>query len=284
MKFPSRGVISSSLPLSRSSNVEGQIHSLFSRSYNIAFGRDLVNVASADMECSSYGLKLSIEEIKFQIKSLNMGDRVFWEGSQLQLFCRDGDVININLAELSVLDLKLMPTKPTMERVEAAARSLESAVTLEDTGLPLDDETLSVLRSLCQPDLTEIAFQLAFDFLIGRGRGLTPSGDDVLLGYLMVLKLFGISLGLEKMNPKHYQDKTTLISENYLKMLFQGYVSEYLKNFCQAASIPDPAAMHQTVAQIKGLGATSGTDMLLGMAIGISKITGVNLVLPTALK
>lgn len=282
MIFPPKGVVSYSLPLTRLRKTTGQIHSLFTRSYNIAFGCDLVNVASADMECSSYGLKLSPEEVKFQIKSLNVGARVVWEGSRLQLFCRNGNVIEINLAELTVLDLKLRPTQPTKERVEAVARSLEFAVTLKDTGLPQDEETLRVLRSLCQPDLSEKTFRIAFDYLIGRGQGLTPSGDDVLLGYLMMLKLFSIPLCLEKLRLKDYQDKTTLISENYLRLLRQGYVSEYFQNFCQAASIPDQASLRQIVARIKGVGATSGSDMLLGMAIGISKINGVNLVLPKA--
>ena len=274
--------MSSSLPLSLLRKTTGQIHSLFSRSYNIAFGRDLVNVANADMECSSYGLKLSPEEVKLQSKSMNVGDRVVWEGRNLQLFYCHGDVIEIDLAELTVLDLKLMPTEPTEERVEAVASSLESAVMLKDTGLPQDEETLRVLRSLGQPDLSEKKFRIAFDYLIGRGQGLTPSGDDVLLGYLMMLKLFSFPLYLEKLKLKDFQDKTTLISENYLRLLRQGFVSEYFQNFCQAASIPDKASLRQMVAQIKGIGATSGSDMLLGMAIGISKFAGVNLVLPSA--
>ena len=268
--------------MARSSKVEGQVHSLFSRSYNIAFGRDLVNIASEEMECSSYGLKLNAEELKFQIKSLNVGDLVVWEGNRLELFCHHGDLIEINLAEMKVLDLKLLPVTPTKERLETLARPFESAVMLEQTGLPSDKGTLGVLRSLCQPDLSEKTFRLAFDYLIGLGQGLTPSGDDLLLGYLMMLKLFGFPMYLENLRLEDYQDKTTLISENYLIMLCRGYVSEYLMNFCQAAIVPNQTKLRQTLARIKGLGATSGSDILLGMAIGISKITGVNLVLPLA--
>jgi hypothetical protein len=282
--IPLKDVVSSSLPLARSRKTVGQIHSLFTRSYNIAFGRDLVNVASTGMECSSYGLKLSTETVKLQIKSLNVGDPAIWEGSRLQLFSSHSDVIKIDLGELTVLDLKLRSIEPTIERISAAARSLESAVSLEETGLLWDEKTILVLWSLCQPDLSEKTFKSAFDYLIGRGRGLTPSGDDVLFGYLMVQKLFGIPLRLKKLSLNQHQVKTTLISENYLRLLWRGYVSEYFQNYCQAVIVPDHASLSRRVERIRGVGATSGNDMLLGMSLAISGINGVNKVLPSAEK
>lgn len=268
------GVVSNSLPLARSDNPTGQIHSLFNSSFNIVFGRDLVNVASATMQCSSFGLNLSEEAVTHLIKSLIVGDRVVQKDSRLVLYSSCGGVIEINLAKLKVLDLKLKRIEPTVERVEAVIRALESVAWLDDIGLPIDERTVGVLRSLCAADLAKETLQEVFEFLIGRGKGLTPSGDDVLLGYLMVRKLFGNTPRSEQWRVKEIEQKTTLISVNYLRLLSMGYVSEYFQNFCQAATIPDDASLKQSVERIKRVGATSGSDMLLGMSLGIDKIGG----------
>jgi len=50
----------------------------------------------------------------------------------------------------------------------------------------------------------------------------------------MVLKLFGKTPMLEEWRLKSAIQKTTAISASFFRMLFRGYISEYLQNFCQA--------------------------------------------------
>ncbi len=269
-----RGVVSSSLPLARSESVSGQIHSLFKSSLNIAFGEELVNVANSRMQCSSFGLKLEDDKVDQLIQSAIVADRVVQKGSRLILYSSYGGVIEIDLAKLEVIDLKVKPVEITPERIELISRVLSEMADLEQVGLPMDERTVAVLRGLTDQGMKKEALDTAFEHLIGRGKGLTPSGDDVLLGYLLMCKLFGKSPCLEQYRVKQNINRTTLISANYLRELCRGFVSEYFQNFCLAAARMDEGLMRQSVEQIKNVGATSGHDMLLGMSLGISKIGG----------
>ncbi len=275
MTFSSKpGAVSSSLPLARPDSMLGQIHSLFKSSFNIAFGDELVNVASSQMQCSSYGLVLDEEVVIHLINNIVVGDRVTQKGSQMLIYSTHAGVLKINLDELTVLDLKIRQIQPQPERLEAIVSALESVSWQEEIGLPGDERTLSKLRKLTSDEMSTAEFYEAFDYLCGRGKGLTPSGDDVLLGYLMVHKLFGKTPRSDEWQLKLAAKKTTAISVNYFRMLSRGYISEYLQNFCLAAEKPDVEALKSSVKSIKHIGATSGSDMLLGISIGIKKIGG----------
>lgn len=266
------GGVSSSLPLARPDSLLGQIHSLFNSSFNIAFGDELVNVASSQKQCSSYGLVLDEGLFTPLIKSILVGDRVSQKGAQMLIYSTYGGVLEINLDELDVLDLKIRPIQPQLERLQAIDEALESVSWQDEIGLPADERSHAELQKLSNAAMSTEEFYEVFDYLCGRGKGLTPSGDDVLLGYLMVLKLFGKTPILEEWRLNSAIQKTTAISVNYFKMLFRGYVSEYLQNFCQAAEKSDIELLKQSVTAIKQIGATSGSDTLLGISIGVGKI------------
>ena len=229
------GEVSSSLPLARPNSPHGQIHSLFNSSFNIAFGDELVNVASSQKQCSSYGLVLDEGLFNPLIKDIVVGDRVLQKGAQILIYSTYGGVLEINLDELDVLDLKIKQIQPQLERLQVIDNALESVSWQEEIGLLADERSHSELQKLSNAAMSTEEFYEVFDYLCGRGKGLTPSGDDVLLGYLMVLKLFGKTPRLEEWRLQSAIQKTTAISVNYFRMLFRGYVSEYLQNFCQAA-------------------------------------------------
>lgn len=266
------GVVSSSLPLDRPDSLLGQIHSLFKSSFNIAFDDELVNVASSPTQCSSYGLVLDEGLFDHLVKSIVVGDRVLQKGAHIFIYSTYNSVLDINLGEFHVLDLKIREIQPQPKRLQEINKALESVNWQENIGLPENEHLLSKLQILSNPELSTEEFYEVFDYLCGRGKGLTPSGDDVLLGYLMVLKLFGDSTWSEEWQHKTVSKKTTIISVNYFRMLYRGYVSEYLQHFCLAAEKADFEALKESVAAIKHIGETSGSDTLLGLSIGIRKI------------
>lgn len=272
--FSKPGVVSSSLPLARSENPTGQIHSLFKSSLNIAFGEELVNVANSRMQCSSFGIKLDDNRVDQLIQSNVVGDRVVQKGSQLVFYSSIGGVIELDLDQLDVLDLKVMSVEPDERRIKLVSQILSEVMTFDNVGLPLDEQAVNVLRDLTDPDVGQEALTHAFEFLIGRGKGLTPSGDDILLGYMLLWKLFGKSPCSKIIRFNDFLKRTTLISANYLRELCRGYVSEYFQSFCRAAARLDEGMMRRCAGEIKKVGSTSGNDMLLGMSLGISHIGG----------
>ena len=110
--------------------------------------------------------------------------------------------------------------------------------------------------------------------IIGLGPGVTPSGDDILIGFLaglwslaggdQQLLLFIHSFGnaLSQM-----AIQTNEISRTYLYHAAQGQFSSSLLNL--AAAIARGGAVEQPVQIAMGVGHSSGMDSITGLLIGL---------------
>lgn len=108
----------------------------------------------------------------------------------------------------------------------------------------------------------------AVNSLIGLGPGLTPSGDDVLLGFLSVVNTCDDFIPARKAftneilsNLKYTSD----ISGYFLKMAAENHYHEYLQNVIYAMVFGPPESVAICVKKLLSLGATSGTDIAAGM-------------------
>ncbi len=110
------------------------------------------------------------------------------------------------------------------------------------------------------------AFSRITDSIIGLGPGLTPSGDDILCGFISVFhflkyeRLFDFFL--KKVKIKY--NKTNFISAQYLKWAVDGEICENVANaiYCTAAGCEDAKYW---INHVSGIGATSGKDTLFGI-------------------
>jgi hypothetical protein len=114
--------------------------------------------------------------------------------------------------------------------------------------------------------------------LIGLGAGLTPSGDDFLVGYLAGLWCsvldkgervqFVASLGKAV---THFQQRTNDISRSYLQCAVQGQVSSRLMDLaeliCRGENSGRLSAAAESALQV---GHTSGMDTVTGLLIGLA--------------
>lgn len=266
------GVMSSSLPqpLSRSRN--GKIHSLFNQSFNIGFEEDLVHVGRAGGQLSSFGMILSNTEMDALLPNLAAGDLVKVNGAALAIYPTYGPVIQLDTARLQVVDLALRPVMLTPQRLALVREALRQAEDEAQLGLALGEQDWQQLNALVRADVRSEAFQQAARYLVGRGKGLTPSGDDILLGFFLVLKLFGQDAGLTRPLLDFAGQSTTAISAAYLKDLANGFVSEYFQAFCQAVALEYSDGLRSAIDKIKTIGSTSGYDSLMGMSLGIRKL------------
>ncbi|POT54600.1 hypothetical protein C3432_26695 [Citrobacter amalonaticus] len=112
--------------------------------------------------------------------------------------------------------------------------------------------------------------------LIGYGKGLTPDGDDYLLGYLAALWLWK----LPPMLAAHYArlqqaierqlPHTTDISQHYLRGALRGHFSQLICELLKQLNADAPTTTVIACAeQVMQFGATSGVDCLAGLLHGM---------------
>ncbi|MCB8961695.1 MAG: DUF2877 domain-containing protein [Ardenticatenales bacterium] len=110
-----------------------------------------------------------------------------------------------------------------------------------------------------------VAVEAAMVALFGLGNGLTPAGDDYLLGCIAahLSSHSHLPMNLPKIS---LQTKTTVLSAAFLLAAQQGAFVEPWHELAQALATADVAAANTALQQIAGQGATSGQDALAGFA------------------
>jgi hypothetical protein len=109
--------------------------------------------------------------------------------------------------------------------------------------------------------------------LVGLGEGLTPSGDDFLVGLLAVLHVTGfLSCSADaSVHEQFYQYVclgTTQLSGEFLRCAFAGYFAEPLVMLVRALCAPDAGTWPVYAATLAAVGHSSGVDAMVGIALG----------------
>jgi hypothetical protein len=109
--------------------------------------------------------------------------------------------------------------------------------------------------------------------LVGLGEGLTPSGDDCLVGLLAVLHVTGF-LPCSAASPAHAQFRecvrlgTSQLSGEFLRCAFEGHFAEPLVMLVRALCAPETDAWPAHAATLATVGHSSGVDAMVGIALG----------------
>ena len=111
--------------------------------------------------------------------------------------------------------------------------------------------------------------------LAGLGSGLTPSGDDVLVGTLLCLSVLPHeNLGvLRNAIIAEVRGRTTRISEAYLEAAARGEAGEAWHGLIRVLPGHDRAAIVSAARRVMAFGETSGSDMLAGFTLAFSTLT-----------
>ncbi len=117
--------------------------------------------------------------------------------------------------------------------------------------------------------------------LIGLGPGLTPSGDDALVGIEAALHaLDWPSAGFLALAMDDVEDRTTALAATLLRHAAAGEFAERLHTLLAALLGSDDESIAKAIDRAAAWGATSGTDCLLGVLIGLDVAAGVRGALP----
>jgi len=103
--------------------------------------------------------------------------------------------------------------------------------------------------------------------LLGNGQGLTPSGDDFLLGALLAAHIFLPQRKLEyfmELVRSEAEDRTTLLSAAWLLAAADGECALCWHNYFSSITAGNTECIKQTLAGICAQGFSSGYDALQG--------------------
>lgn len=113
--------------------------------------------------------------------------------------------------------------------------------------------------------------------LIGLGPGLTPAGDDYVLGLLTAFALRGPGAAAEREALAGViadsADRTNAISHAALAHAARGRVRQSIVDLATALAERDRATIPFRADRVLAIGATSGTDILTGLLAGLTPTT-----------
>lgn len=250
----------------------GKVHSVFAHSFNIAAGRQMINAADNSSCLSSFGLSLPAPWFQKVRSVISQGDVVKLRRDQLIFYSRKG-IRKIGLKDAELLNLKVEALKAEKTQLTAFKASLEKRQLEKKIGLPITSEALLAFRTLTAGG-TAFEQERTVTYLIGRGKGLTPSGDDVLLGYLFILKIFDV-YGADRLALllKKCELSTTDISIAYMNSSIQGVVNApVFQLFQDLKDGREEERLDADIKRIMEIGHTSGADICFGMLLGVRRI------------
>jgi hypothetical protein len=110
--------------------------------------------------------------------------------------------------------------------------------------------------------------------LIGLGEGLTPAGDDCLVGALALIHRFDRPwLAAQPRIRAAVRSKTlrgtTAVAREFLLHALDGHFAESVADLVHADSV---AGVREGAARLLAVGATSGADTLLGMGLALAAL------------
>jgi hypothetical protein len=298
-------------------DVRGEIHSVFQHALNIrTVSGQLVSILSgADragpntvvarlpngMDFISMGLRAGMPaRLRGTRVQLGAGDvelrtsaaRKWWPrlADGLELVNLHRLKTNLNALNEKLADLppgrglsRLLSDVPEMtagrwDRVAADRREEDDAERVVRAALPAIRD---LLRGYSKRDGQ--ALKRGVEGLIGLGSGLTPSGDDLLLGFIGALGAVSKRMNgremesiLESIRDHLYENRhrTTFISANLLAFACAGRVADPVLHVIRSLLFEKTVPALQRIEVLLRQGDSSGSEVLLGILLALSPLAG----------
>jgi len=285
---------------------EGTVHGVFDAAINILFPKGLVSLVLDIVQRGPLNvtLRLPVDLPKMSSLGIRAGDKAKVQGSTLAL----GDRCLISLGSARIYSARRKFAQPMLKdtEIEANLQVVRKTTLLfgNMAGLgqlfalmPLGaaGETagnLNIFASFALPRIVRLeqafrteeknALKVAVGELIGLGPGLTPSSDDMLAGLVLLCALYARNRGgaqrasrlTAQVIAEESRGRTTILSEEYLMQAASGRGNEPVIRLCTALLTAGQESVEQETRRVLAIGATSGTDMVLGIVLGATLCMG----------
>jgi hypothetical protein len=256
----------------------GKVHSKFSNGLNIQFEDSLIYIGCMAAPLAAFGLNIEEEKLKQILNSANIGDVVVNKDDKL-IFYSIYKIIGIDYKAAALVDLKLPKINCSISQVpDTKLYSYLKNIEFEKLiGIELNEITCKYADLLLSSNKLDLNMNSEIiSFFSGRGKGLTPSGDDLLIGFTLALMTFDkLDNWTRALAAGITPSTTTMISVAYLKALLEGYASEYFIQLVKLLDEEDIEVIQETIKKVQSFGHTSGNDTLFGFSIGLQFLTNI---------
>jgi hypothetical protein len=281
----------------------GTIHSVFNKALNIALDGTLLALLSNELPRMPNSVRLPSSVTKELLPNLRPGmearvgdDRLHIPAHNFSLCLSDThaweprpDLSTCSWSRETVAQHTRLLTQFLAEKqhqggLAPLVGSLFLEQQLQET--PLSRMAMPKLRLLAQASWRQniAGIEEAVSGLAGLGPGLTPSGDDVLGGFAAIMALLSPQLSVDALPRKYIasiiaavaKPRTTILSAVLLEYASRGEVAEQLGMLMLTLSYPVEASetMLDAADHVLAFGASSGSDTLLGILLGLRALQG----------
>jgi hypothetical protein len=279
---------------------EGIIQGVYRTAINILFDGELVSLVSEEIQrgplnitlklplglrnMSSLGVKVG-EKARINGFTLILGDYNLISFDSARIYSPKQICTNSILANNEIeANVEVMRRTAVLFGKMAGLGELLSSINSEKKRRKIKD--LNIFSSFAFPRLLRlekafqserrIALNNAVRELMGIGPGLTPSSDDMLAGLVLMCVIYAKNSERASRSCKftaqaimnEVQGRTTLLSEEYLKQASCGRGNEPVMLLCAALLTERHQEVERETMRVLKIGETSGTDTILGIALG----------------
>ena len=272
------------------------VHSIFKSVLNLETRNGLITVGGPSVGPLPHGLRIS-RELDFRSTGLRSGQLMILERHRIRI--PDAN-IEIDLSGAAPWSPRLPVLSPSVAQARWRARAVEmrrlaaAAVRArpragEGLGSLIDLDRgplMGAAARLAGPRLERLALAVrsgnsmtagvAAESLVGLGPGLTPSGDDALVGMAAVVTAMAApgSLDATFLGSVAAQApaRTTLVSATFLRHASAGEFSAGMHQLMSVLIGPDAADARVAIERFVAYGATSGADTLVGVLMGLDAL------------
>ena len=250
----------------------GSVHTVFPYSFNLQVGKQLINVSSSFEYLASYGLFLPQNIFEEVSPYVQRGDFVKVSDKEFVFYSQKG-IYHLPLTGIETRSLDVRQLSLKEEGLLLLKRILENKKLEEKLGLPLDGRTLEIFEKMqnTNPDWSEVVH-----FLVGRGGGGTPSGDDILVAYLSLLYATKQPQAVALSQALSGDLATPDVSKAYLVAATNGSVNSLVYQLFLSLRTLDESLIERNVDQLMSIGHSSGKDLAYGLLLGVKALQKIN--------
>ncbi len=271
----SREVQSNLVPLYLKNKRLGKVHSKFKNGINIQFEDILIYISHTESALSAYGINIEKNKLQDIIENLDIKDIVIFKEGKFTFYSTYKN-ITLNLEEIELVDLRIPGIQVNQAEIENTILYgiLKDYDFKNNIGLNLDNISNYYVNLLVNSDKKNTKLnEEIIHFFSGRGKGLTPSGDDILIGFTTAILAFNEDQIYETWIKDIYllisEKITTEISVSYIRALTKGYLSYSFIELIYSMNFKEEKYVYEVINKIKNFGHTSGIDTLFGFFLGL---------------
>jgi hypothetical protein len=273
----------------------GTIHSVFARALNLSGSGTWLALQSPGLPPVAHGIQVlwPLRDLRDQFAE---GGAWRWQDGQLSIALRDGGQVRVSTRHATTWHSPLRPGSADGKRIAssvlavwrecgrfAAGRSVFWGDRSDHSAQPVL-RARQALRALRRARAAQ-QIQHAVRMLIGLGPGLTPAGDDAVIGWLAGMTL----LPRERLRDEFAGEgqravaecllRTTDVSRAHLEDALAGQFSQALSQFGNALANAalGTDAVRAALFELARVGASSGLDAAAGLLTALAAATRTDL-------